>query len=346
MVAVVKTWTTPWQEHGDNVTPLKASDESQQTDTDTESDFSDHEADLKAVNIQDPRIANTCAGGPDYAEKVEYANYKDNGIIVMHKNSATAQKLLADFGGRMTSNIEIDFLEALKSKTPSNLGAARVADFNENLSYAMQPQRGLRHMFGSSNDRCNPKKGEQLINAFECLLHNMVDSARHEDDNCSNMEYQGSFMRTEGTTIPQPPHVDFDWCYLGEPGVKESVFLGFFPLTRQGCFLQMWRPGDASKMSGKVTGQMIFIPYGSFLLLPCDTIHGGGFRSCPSPADGREEEYGNMRFHLYIAVNGTQLPRFQNNRYTEKDNPGRELAERFKNAPAVATKEIFSSVFD
>ena len=101
------------------------------------------------------------------------------------------------------------------------------------------------------------------------------------------------------------------------------MFIGFFPLTTKGMFLQVWQ----NKMpKQRVDGQMLFVPYGNLLLVPSDTIHAGGFKS---------SDNGNLRFHLYIAVGGSELPRFQKNCYTEETDRRKELSDRFTNAPGL-----------
>jgi len=129
------------------------------------------------------------------------------------------------------------------------------------------------------------------------------------------MAYQGSFMKTEKTQ-PQPAHVDFKWETL--EALNDKLFIGFFPLSKDGMFLQLWDDHDTttstttSAQSSKYDadrGRIIFIPLGKFLIIPSNTIHGEGFKV---------GDAGNPRYHMYTASNGNILPQFQNNRYTEK----------------------------
>lgn len=203
------------------------------------------------------------------------------------------QEWLERFGGEL-HDVPESALERVASFAPSRF-AARVADFNENLFYEMQTQRGLDHLGLSSIQERIPAH-----------------------------EYLGSFLTTEAT-VPQPAHVDFTWQVLEE---YDELCLGFFPLTEQGMFLQVWPRKD--RRVDEIEGQLIFIPYGKLLVLPASTIHGGGFRTAPT-ADGVN---GNLRFHLYMARGKTtNLPVHQTNKYTEPHDRTRELCERYVDAP-------------
>jgi hypothetical protein len=122
---------------------------------------------------------------------------------------------------------------------------AKVADFNDNLYYAMQTKKGLDHL-GSLQDL------EALVPANEHLA---------------------SFLSTE-STIPQPAHVDYSWDILAS---TKDLQVGFAPLTEDGMFLQVWP--TAPQETTTVPGQIIYIPFGKLLVLPASTIHGGGFRT-------------------------------------------------------------------
>jgi hypothetical protein len=220
------------------------------------------------------------------------------------------------FDGHLV-DIQPQILEWMKNHTPDF--SARVADFNENLLFALQKCRGLKHLTASERD-------QQLLQELEQTLQT---TAVVGGGNLG--EYQGSYMTTDSTN-PQPPHVDFRWEVLEES--QDGLSLAFFPLTKDGCFLQVWpRNDNATRV---VEGTVVFIPYGKCLFLPSHTIHGGGFQS--------NNQGGNLRFHLYLANQGTKLPAFQNNRYTEATDCGRELCERYVNAPHM--QELLDLVFE
>lgn len=119
------------------------------------------------------------------------------------------QEWLSAFGGTL-EDLPFDQVEAIHDKAPEQF-TARVADFNENLLYAMQSERGLEHL-GLSSARMKA----------QLQAH----------------EYLGSFLSTEHT-IAQPPHVDYTWEVL-EDFSPDDLKLGFFPLTKDGMFLQVW----------------------------------------------------------------------------------------------------------
>jgi hypothetical protein len=132
-------------------------------------------------------------------------------------------------------------------------------------------------------------------------------------------------MRTE-QTVYQPAHVDYDYPVLHEHGHK--LFLAFFPLTEEGTFLQLWDQSKADENAQTVEGEVVFIPFGKMLIVPADTIHGGGFK---------RGETGNLRFHLYIELigdddNANDELMHPMNKYTEETDRSRELCERFVDA--------------
>jgi hypothetical protein len=89
-------------------------------------------------------------------------------------------------------------------------------------------------------------------------------------------------------------------------------------------FLQVWPTSNNQDTSIAIEGQIIFIPYGKLLVVPASTIHGGGFRS-----SRMDQPYGNLRFHLYVAVDQAHLPAHQSNKYTEPHDKTKELSRRY-----------------
>lgn len=197
-----------------------------------------------------------------------------------------------------------------RKHSPDVNNMSTVADFNDNLFYHMQQERGLGHFCGLNSG--NIQELEDLLQANE---------------------YLGSFLTTK-SSLPQPPHVDYPWEVLEKHAKDECLKIGFFPLTEEGMFLQIWPTVAPSEdPSIKVEGQIIFIPHGKLLTIPASTIHGGGFRTTefqegndPSGNGGRN---GNLRFHLYIATNGSSLPAHQTNKYTEPHDRTKELSRRY-----------------
>jgi hypothetical protein len=101
-------------------------------------------------------------------------------------------------------------------------------------------------------------------------------------------KYIGGILRGPGKTTPQRSHHDFHHQVLKK--YAGHLYIAFTPLTNDGYFIQVWpkdKPNDV---------RLLYIPYGAILILPGDTLHGGGF--CTS------EKSMNLRFHLYIYVHG------------------------------------------
>lgn len=157
-------------------------------------------------------------------------------------------------------------------------------------------------------------------------------------------EYLGSFLSTEAS-LPQPPHVDYTYEVLREHERDNTLRLGFFPLTQDGMFLQVWptatrlddsnnNNANSQQRQQEVEGQMIFIPLGKILIIPASTIHGGGFRTSSLEQAGC---YGNLRFHVYVATEDALLPAHQKNKYTEPGDKTRELSRRYVDARHMPT---------
>jgi len=212
-----------------------------------------------------------------------------------------------------------ELLESIAVHAPQRL-AARVADFNENLFYEMQPQ------------------AHRSDHPLGVLMQDLVQTLSSV---VPVKDYLGSYLATE-TTVPQPAHVDYTWEVLEE--TADSLRLGFLPLTEEGMFLQVWPPADNTSVR-EIPGELIYIPYGRILVLPASTIHGGGFRT--THRHHPQDQRGNLRFHLYMARgrgghsdgsgSSPSLPKHQTNKYTEPHDQRRELCERYIDAPHMET---------
>jgi hypothetical protein len=80
--------------------------------------------------------------------------------------------------------------------------------------------------------------------------------------------------------------MDYTNEHLARLESDQAVFIAFFPLTVAGMWLQLW--------DGPGKGTLVFCPYRKILVLPGNTMHGGGFMS---------DKSGNLRGHLYIFLN-------------------------------------------
>jgi hypothetical protein len=174
----------------------------------------------------------------------------------------------------------------------------------------MQQKRGLDHF--DLDDTAGIQQLERFLQANELL---------------------GSFLSTE-SSLPQPPHVDYTYEVLKEHEEQNTLRIGFFPLTKDGMFLQVWPTSLSQEYTEEVEGQVIYIPYGKILVVPASTIHGGGFRTSSVAKAGL---YGNLRFHLYVATDQAMLPAHQSNKYTERHDQARELSRRYVDSRHMST---------
>ena len=284
-------------------------------------------------------------------------------IILNSPTSPQVSTLLSKYNGKLLS-IGTSILQGLYHAAPVNndssssggfTGRARVGDYNENLFYHMElkDMNLIDIIQNNSSTVCSPPRStdqqqegvlQSEIKSFETTLRNTL--------NQQAISYRGSFMSTE-QTMYQPAHVDYDYSILSKYGKR--LYLAFFPLTLDGAYLQLWQKTeldegiDNAKRDDKrhqqrdeVEGTVVYIPYGQILLLPSDTIHGGGFK---------RGKGGNLRFHLYIALDDEDSGKEDEgegekkkeinlldhpmNKYTEEHDRRRELCERYVNAPGL-----------
>jgi len=171
------------------------------------------------------------------------------------------------------------------------------------------------------------KKLQELIpvvNGFDAELRAAL--ARLLGRESFSCKYQVGYMFTEYTQA-QRAHVDFTWKQLND--YKDELFIGFFPLTSEGTFLQIW--------TSDFVGRLVFIPYGWFLIVPATTVHGGGFRS---------GECGNPRCHMYIYVGSAGCNIEHKNTYMTNTEPKdrQVLSNLYQDCEAV--HHMFHSIFN
>lgn len=237
-------------------------------------------------------------------------------IVIMDPSvDPRADTLLKEYNGRLI-NIDDTVTQELRRQAPDTF-TAFVADFNDNLAYQMKTSRGFPSQ-PSTHNRESPSPTE-----WQEALQQLQDNLQTTLHSTTELEIQGSFLKTEYKTIAQPPHVDIPWKTLQQQ--QDEIWLGFFGLTREGMILQVWPFAATGK---ECVGQLVYVPLGKLLLLPSRTIHGGGFRTQPL-----HNEKGNLRYHLYLATDGSSLPRFANNVYTLPEDCGTELSQVCLNAP-------------
>lgn len=141
------------------------------------------------------------------------------------------------------------------------------------------------------------------INCIDTHLQPIIAGALGAEESC---RVESAILISPGFA-PQVCHYDFKEDQRQAFGGR--LFLGFCPLTESGCYLQVWSPVSETNLTQE--GKVLFIPYGCILVLPGDTIHGGGFLSDP--------ETGDLRLHFYIYIRGADNM-IQNNVYLSLDD--------------------------
>ena len=275
-------------------------------------------------------------------------------IILNSSTSPQVTSLLSKYNGKLLS-IGTSILQGLYHAAPVNndtsgggfTGSARVGDYNENLFYHMELKDmnliDIIHNDSMGNSsRCTNDQQQEGASTTATILQSEVktfESTLRTTLKQQAISYRGSFMSTE-QTMYQPAHVDYDYTILSKYGKR--LYLAFFPLTLDGAYLQLWQKkkekliddDHEEKQRDEVEGTVVYIPYGQMLLLPSDTIHGGGFKRGGG---------GNLRFHLYIVLDdedkkgGINLLDHPMNKYTEEHDRRRELCERYINACGLDT---------
>jgi hypothetical protein len=174
------------------------------------------------------------------------------------------------------------------------------------IEYTSSPADSLL-LWANANSKTS--SGNNSRNTYLQLLENHIQRnisqfvfSTHEH----SVRLQPGALRSPIGTVPQRAHRDISRRLYHDrfPG---QIFIGFMPVSRDGMFIQVWDgPGEA---------KLLFIPYGSFLLLPGQTIHGGWM--CTSP------EHLNYRLHFYVLVSkepATQLSRTENFYFENMNN--------------------------
>lgn len=148
-------------------------------------------------------------------------------------------------------------------------------------------------------EHADPKMMDEILTIKNSLQPIIAQALGAQgEDGC---RVDSGYLRSPGFA-PQVCHKDFKADE--ETNLPGGIFLGICPLTETGCYLQVWPPVNDTNRTQY--GQVLFVPHGCILILPGDTIHGGGFLS--------DYETSDLRLHFYIYINGA-TPMEQNNQY-------------------------------
>lgn len=204
------------------------------------------------------------------------------------------------------SNKTVDFLEQLFGEIRDNLNVTRrwkhVArdrkllyrpfDNCHNLESAIDGyysrHGGGGRLPGKIRDRKKQPNGEYNNRIGECDSEIKKSLLNMTAVTVSDLAFQPSLLISE-VHKPQEAHIDYDTSMKYD----QKYLIAFLPLTETGQFLQIW---ERSVNGEPIHGKVIFIPRGQLVLVPGDTIHGGGFR-----ADIRSDDiHAHMRLHFYV----------------------------------------------
>ena len=151
---------------------------------------------------------------------------------------------------------------------------------------------------------CTFSSDAQSLRAIRDYFQPLIAETLGAQDQCV---VDSAFLKSPHYA-PQLCHYDMG---IGDRDrLRNKIFLGFSPLTDSGCYLQVWLPRE-NETSAPQRGRVLFIPKGCILLLPGDTLHGGGFLSDYKTLD--------LRLHFYIYIHGATPLVMNNNVYQLPD---------------------------
>lgn len=137
---------------------------------------------------------------------------------------------------------------------------------------------------------------------FETICARGINSIPGNEGSHTMNETVTSFLKSPSHGV-QNPHYDFTLSFQNSEDGRKT-YLGFTPLTEDGMFLQVWKgPGH---------GELLYIPFGSLVILPATTMHGGGFCS--------RTRTGNLRLHFYFYLDNVAALLGTTNVYGDKDS--------------------------
>lgn len=155
-----------------------------------------------------------------------------------------------------------------------------------------------------------------FTNKFDKPIVPLLDGFKTQFATClgvahDDLTVESSYLKSPGFA-PQFPHFDFHARELEKNSGK--IYIAVTPLTAAGSYLQVW---DKAVVGS--AGVVLYVPYGTLLILPGDTLHGGGFQSCFESLD--------LRLHFYIYVKPCRGGIVNSNKY--------KTVEEFPMAPTL-----------
>lgn len=180
--------------------------------------------------------------------------------------------------------------------------------------------------------------GERERNDIACADDDIKEAILRElqsklnTSSSRSVSFQPSFMMSQ-VHKPQEPHFDYRWDTKDRRGEFANnqirFWIGFLPLTDSGQFMQFWKYDP--NIQEEIKGEIAFIPKGHLLIVPGNTLHGGGFR-----AETRSGNKGaHARVHFYIYPGHETCPMTQHsNEYFDPYSRDRSirLSKQYKNS--------------
>jgi len=188
-----------------------------------------------------------------------------------------------------------------------------VSHGGENIRFG--PPKGLEQWQSFDKHPAMKKLPEQIKESMKCLwgLQNKV------------FKYKPSFIFSELTAerdnIPQKAHMDYDPNVMKWERENLQCYscIGITPLHPDGCMIVVWTEGirkkfrtteeiefdekrSKKKINPKPGQYFLYIPKGTMLILPGDTIHAGGFcfGSRLEYPSAKNIQFQNHRLHFFF----------------------------------------------
>ena len=167
---------------------------------------------------------------------------------------------------------------------------------------------------------------------IKCAVTKALESKLPYCAPITSLALQPSFMMSQ-VHKPQHPHFDYSWHSNNEKRGRtcqnpSRYWIGFLPVTDSGQFLQFWRYQKDIEEPQK--GQIVFIPKGHLVIVPGDTLHGGGFRAYTE--NGNRGSHGRVHFYIYPGHDVAPIDRHTNEYRDPNTNRKVKLTVMYKNS--------------
>ena len=180
------------------------------------------------------------------------------------------------------------------------------------------------------------KQGQSKIamadNDIKRVVTQALESKLPDRAPITSLALQPSFMMSQ-VHKPQHPHFDYSWKSNGNRRGRpcqshRRYWIGFLPVTDSGQFLQFWRYQPDTK--DEQEGEIVFIPKGHLLIVPGDTLHGGGFRAANDY--GNQGAHGRVHFYIYPEHDVAPIDRHTNEYFDPNTDRKVRLTAMYKNS--------------